>query len=231
MDKEQVKATFDQMAESYDEIWGKLQPFNNALYLAMNSMLAGLPSNAHILVVGAGTGTEIIELATYFPKWTFTALDPSDAMMNVCKKKIQAAGLESRCEFRVGYIEDMAEINKYDAATALLVSQFMTDQDERTAFFKHIARSLKPSGVFINTDLSGDVKTQSYLELLKCWFRVLQGAELTPEMFDILKSAYEHDLGIIAEPQLIALLQNAGFQQSIRFYQVGLIHGWCSTKA
>ena len=45
-----------------------------------------LPEDAQILAVGAGTGVEISHLAAVFPKWRFTALDPSGAMLAECRR-------------------------------------------------------------------------------------------------------------------------------------------------
>src|SRR5690606_20887786 len=134
---------------------------NDALYLLIKSVMAPLPEDARILIVGVGTGTEIIELAHQFPNWKFTALDPSELMIEVCREKIIAAQLHERCEFRVGFLEDHPSDQRYDGAMALLVSQFMTDQIQRTAFFRDIASRLNPKGIFVNADLTGDPRTEA----------------------------------------------------------------------
>ncbi len=230
MDKEQLKATFDQIAGSYDQIWSKLEPFNQSLYLLMSSMMSKLPANAHVVCVGVGTCLEMIELSAHFQQWTFKALDPSEKMIQMCQDKMLKAGLSDRCRFQIGYIEDCPDTESYDGIISLLVSQFLVDQVERTEFFKAICQKLTPQGLFINTDLTGDKKSADYDYLLQSWFKILHGTAVSPEMFNAMRSAYEFDLGILAVEEVEAMLTAAGFNSSVHFFQLGMIHGWCSSR-
>ena len=92
MRDEELKALFDQQAAGYDKQWAGMAPIREALYLLLDALFVGLPDDARILCVGAGTGAEIAHLAERFPGWRFTALDPSGAMLEVCRQRAERAG-------------------------------------------------------------------------------------------------------------------------------------------
>ena len=62
MNKDELKALFDQQASSYDKQWSRMAPINNGLYFLLESVFSELPSDAQVLCVGAGTGKELIYL-------------------------------------------------------------------------------------------------------------------------------------------------------------------------
>lgn len=73
---DELKSIFDQQAADYDRQWAKMAPIRKNLYYLLESVFAGLPADARVLCVGAGTGTELAHLAAKFPGWRFTAVEP-----------------------------------------------------------------------------------------------------------------------------------------------------------
>lgn len=72
-----AKEFFDKQAsETYDQRIKPIAPIIDNLHFLIRLILKDLPSDAHILCVGVGTGTEILELAQAFPYWRFTGIDP-----------------------------------------------------------------------------------------------------------------------------------------------------------
>ena len=86
MRQDEIKALFDRQAASYDTQWEKTAPILNCLHLLLESMFAELPGDARILCVGVGTGAELARLAQANPRWRFTAVEPSGAMLDICRK-------------------------------------------------------------------------------------------------------------------------------------------------
>ena len=81
MEKEELKNVFDRQAAAYDKQWARMAPIRDGLYLLLETVFAGLPADARMLCVGAGTGAELAYFAQRFPRWRFTAFDPSVAML------------------------------------------------------------------------------------------------------------------------------------------------------
>ena len=230
MNNDALKELFDQQAEGYDKQWEKTSPIRDALLFLMESVFAELPATAHLLCIGAGTGAEISYLAARFPRWRFTAVEPSIGMVKVCRRRAQADGFADRCQVIEGYVEAVPERATFDGATCLLVSQFLIDQNARTEFFRGIHQRLLPSGLLVSSDLASDIQSPEYDGLLRLWLTMMSGAGITPEALERLRKAYSTDVAVLPPEAVTAMIAAAGFTAPTVFYQAGLIHGWFSRK-
>ncbi|WP_022963935.1 class I SAM-dependent methyltransferase [Halopseudomonas pelagia] len=230
MRNEELKALFDQQAANYDQQWAGMTPIRDCLHLLLDALFSGLPENARILCVGAGTGVEMAYLAGRFPHWQFTALDPSGAMLDVCRLRATQDGFLSRCSFHQGYLETLATEPRYDGATCLLVSQFLTDPSARTAFFHDIARRLKPGGLLANADLAADTNSPAYQTLLRGWLKLMSSSDVPQEAIERARAAYAKDVAILPAHQVADLIASAGFEVPVQFFQAGLMHAWFSAQ-
>lgn len=231
MHQDEIKALFDQQAANYDTQWAKTAPIRNCLHLLLNSMFAGLPAEANILCIGVGTGDELIYLAMAHPRWRFTAVEPSGAMLAACREKAHKAGLASRCIFHEGYLGTLPDQDRYDAATCFLVSQFILDQSERGGFFREIADRLKPQGILASSDLASDVTSPEYDVLLHAWMDMMSAADVSPEALERMRKAYARDVGVLPPDRIAAIIESGGFELPVQFFQAGLIHAWLSKRA
>ncbi|GGI20574.1 SAM-dependent methyltransferase [Oxalicibacterium faecigallinarum] len=231
MRDDEIKAIFDQQATSYDERWAKTAPIRHALHFLLEAVFATLPVNARILCVGAGTGEEIDYLAKRYPQWKFTVVEPSGAMLDVCRSKAEKGGYLARCEFHEGYLDSLPDQNAFDAATCFLVSQFILDQDARIAFFHSIAARLKPNGILASSDLASDIGSSDYEVLLETWLNMMLAAGIPAAGLEQMRAAYAKDVAILPPARIASMITSAGFDQAVQFYQSGLIHAWFSQRA
>jgi len=231
MRSDEIKAIFDQMASSYDDQWGKTMPIRDGLLFLLEAVFAGLPDNARILCVGAGTGEEIVYLATRFPQWTFAAVDPSSAMLDVCRNKAEKQGFGSRCFFHEGYLDSLPIKDKFDAATCFLVSQFILEREARAAFFHAIAERLRPDGLLASSDLASKVGSREYEATLHIWLNMMASIGIPPEGLERMQAAYAKDVAILPPAEVASIIKSGGFSDPVIFYQAGLIHAWFTNKA
>ncbi len=219
-----------QHAANYDERWAPLAPLRDSLHLQMRFILQELPAAARVLCVGVGTGAELLALARAFPTWRFTAVEPSAPMLDVCRRKAVEAGIADRCAFHVGYLQELPPAEPFDAATTILVSQFITDRARRTDFFRDIARRLRPDGLLITADLT-TIAAGQHESLLTVWSQMMRHIGSSEAQIQALMAAYGRDVALLTVPVMEALLTEAGFVRPVRFSQSLLIHAWFARVA
>lgn len=230
MNDNELKALFDQMAPGYDKQWERTAPINQCLYFLLESVFAALPEDARILCVGAGTGSEILHLASRFPGWRFTAVEPARGMLDVCRRRADEAGIAERCEFHEGYLDSLPAGASYQAATSFLVSQFILDQTARSAFFEQIAERLVPGGMLASSDLSTEQDAPGYDDLLRVWQRTITPTDVSDEGLRRMKATYAKDVAVLPPDQVEAVLRAGGFEAPRTFFQAGLIRAWFARR-
>lgn len=104
----------------------------------MLSATLGSNKQAHILVVGAGGGAqEIVTASVLGPNWRFTAVDPSQPMMEIAVAQLTQKGLAGQTDFHLGYVDDLPAERQFDGATLFGVLHHQPgDKAKRESFSK-----------------------------------------------------------------------------------------------
>lgn len=231
MNKEELKAVFDRQASAYEEQQRKLAPVHEGLYFQLQWIFSGLPRDARILCVGLGAGAELSYLASRFPGWRFSAVEPSGAMLDVCRERAKKEGFVSRCVFHEGYVESLPDLELHDAATCFMVSQFILDKNERSEFFRSISKRLNPRGILVSADLASAVGSPEYEALLKAWVSMLHAANVPADALEKTHSAWEKDVAILPPSDIVSIIKHGGFESATQFYQAGFVHAWFSVRS
>lgn len=217
-------------AAKYDGHFAKLAAFKDALHLAMRLVLEPLPDDANVLIVGAGTGAELAALAKAFPSWRFTVVEPAEAMIELCRQRAEEHGIADRCTFHQGYLETLPVVEPFDAATAILVSQFLTDPEERKGFFAEIAARLAPKGWLVNADLSSGASPTPPAELFEVWRHMMMYTGMPRDDAERNLAAFNKGVSVLPGQEIEGLIVAAGFSQPTLFLQTLFIHAWFATK-
>jgi len=210
-------------ASSYDSQRDKLVPIKDALHLCIHSLLSKLPSNARVLCIGAGTGSELIYLAQAFPQWHFTVVEPAPAMLEVCCQRTKELGFYSRCTFHEGCLDSLPGSGEFDVATSILVSHFIVDPGERSKYFSEISSRLIPGAYMINADLASDMSTSAYKSLLEVWVNMHEHAGVP-----IRVESFGSKVAMVPIGEIESIIKSSGFNTPVLFFQTLLIHAWFS---
>jgi len=188
---------------------------------------ARLPAQAKILVVGAGTGMELVTFAPLNPGWSFVGIDPSADMLTVARKKIAAKDLSNEIELRKGHVDDLNDEEVFDCATCILVMHFLKDDGSKLALLENICRRLKHGAPLVLIDAFGNPGTTDFVENIKAW---KQYPNIAGVPADTVESAFNSVimkmLQFVPESRILSLLGEAGFTRTFRFYSGFLYGGW-----
>jgi len=224
-------------AAIYDTQFAKLAPMRDALHLVTQIALADLAPDAHVLSVGAGTGAEVLSLARIYPGWTFTALDTSAPMLDRCRQRVADQGISHRVHFHVGDIHSLpGDAGPFDAATSILVSQFVVDPIARQRFFRSIADRLRPRGPLVFAELAVEPHDDALREL---WRRAqsldrphpTHAAPAPPSASDKPSESAAKLVSIDPPGDIERLVTAAGFEVPTRVFQTLMIHGWVAQRS
>ncbi len=228
MQDKKTSVVFDkERASAYDKDAAKFAPMADALHFLIRLILSDLPSDARILCVGVGTGTELINLAKAFPKWHFTAVEPAAPMLDICRQRAEECGITSRCTFHEGYLDSLPAADLFDAATCLVVSHFIMQREDRRNFFSQIAARLRPNGYLISSDLSFDPSTATYQNFLELWLGLFQ---MPAEQIEKMRPVFSQNVAVLPPIEVESIIAASGFDQPVLFFQTLLLHAWYAKR-
>lgn len=198
--------------------------------LSLNLLHNYLPPSANILISGAGTGQEALSYSRVNPTWQITGVDPTEKMLSVAIERVNETGLRDRVHLQQGQVKDLPQTPCFEAATSILVMQFIPDDGSKKEYLTEISGRLKPGAKFIIIDLVGDKNTYEFNMFLSAWEarQLLMGEDK-----EEVKRDFEHvrkDLQFITETRMRDLLQETGFKEIHKFFQSYLFNGWIAEK-
>jgi len=218
-------------AQMYDQsirIWCPDYDFIHALLPSVLNFHLGNEVEKNILIVGSGTGTEIINLLQLKSSWNITGVDPSAEMMNQAKEKLNASFPDSNFKLVTGTVHDLPRSQSWDAAVSILVLQFLPDDGSKLQLLQDIAQRLTKGAKLIFVDIYGEGESFMYnLELLRAFIsaKVLESTTIEKGVQHIAQ-----DLFPISSKRLRSLLKEAGFGETHMFTKSLIFGGWITTK-
>ncbi len=193
-----------------------------------------VPANGRVLVVGAGGGLELEDIARAHPGWRFDGVDPSQPMLDLAAQRMQSAGVTgNRVALHHGYVQS-APAGPFDGATCLLTFHFVP-REERVTMVAEIRRRLKPGAPFVAVHLSvadgdageggeGGAGERDLWLARYAAFQVASG--MAPEMADRGRAKVAAELAVLTPEEDEAILREAGFSDVRMFYMGFVFRGW-----
>jgi len=127
-----------------------------AFELATALLRAHCPEDAHLLLIGAGGGTEVGVFGRAVPHWRLTGVDPSANMLALARACVDTYGLADRVQLIQGTVDDLTPIPHYDAATCFYVLMHLPDDGTKQHLLQSIVQRLKAGAPLILVDTVRD---------------------------------------------------------------------------
>lgn len=178
----------------------------------------------NLLVAGCGTGNEINAFVKDAKHWRITGVDPSPYMIAQAQERFLK---DADITLVSGTVADLDATICFNAATLLLVLHFLKDDGHKLQLLKDIAQRLNRHAPFVLLDVTGDVtEIKQNLPILQS----LLPDGIPVEEIQMRMNRIENELHLVAATRLIALLQEAGFEKPVQFYQTSIYKGWITRK-
>jgi len=190
----------------YDDRVRRLFPGYEAMHARVVAELrARAEPGARVLVIGAGTGYEAVELAR--AGYHVVAVDPSEDMLTVARER--AAGAPN-LEFFRGRLEELPHRKRFDAALCLLVMHFLPDDGAKAALLAEARSRCSQAAALLLADLVGEPGTAGFEAAFEAWMTRLATVS-TPEELGRDRERILADVHFISEARELELLRSNGW--------------------
>ncbi|MEM9066917.1 MAG: class I SAM-dependent methyltransferase [Myxococcota bacterium] len=145
-------------AEMYERQIRHVLPGYDLLHsLTFAHLEAILPSAGRLLVVGCGTGHELVRAAAVLPEWSIEAVEKSAAMRFASRGRVNRSGLRRRVR-----VAPTFPAERSDAGLCLLVLHLIPDDGSREALWAELGNAIAPGGTLLTAEIeSMDESTRS----------------------------------------------------------------------
>ena len=218
--------------EEYEELARRVVPGYETLFPMVAALLdPDLPPAGRVLVVGAGTGIELVTLKSARPDLHLHGVDPSSQMLDLARYRVEEAGNVSGITYQLGYAEDVDVPPLFDAATLINVLHFVPDDGSKASLLRSMAKRVTPGGVFVLFDLQGDPDSDEYSSYMPAWQRYWtvmgMSAKERAQLADLIRTG----IHFASPARTVALALDAGFEDPRPFYKSLLYGGWTFRRA
>jgi ubiquinone/menaquinone biosynthesis C-methylase UbiE len=169
-----MASNYDNSAWFYDRLSKVI--FGQALVNAQLYLLKNIPPKSKILIAGGGTGWILEEIAKIHPAGLkITYVEISSKMMALSQKRICG-------DNELVFINQAVENTILSSDYNVVITPFLLDnftEENLSKIFGHIHNSLKPGGLWLNTDfrLTGKWWQKILLGSMLLFFRMICGIE------------------------------------------------------
>ncbi len=180
------------------------------------------PTDARVLVHGAGGGLELEAMASANANWQFVGVDPAQPMLDAAEERL--GELMERVQLHHGYIED-APAGPFDAATSLLTLHFLGEA-ARIETIKQIVDRLKPGAPFAAVHSSFPQGEHERALWLSRYAQFAMAAGVPAAMAEQAKVAVGAMNTMYEPDQDLRMLEAGGLVNVATFYAAFTWRGW-----
>ncbi|WP_226001149.1 class I SAM-dependent methyltransferase [Paenibacillus sp. BJ-4] len=228
--------------------YGHLYEMTDRLITAQLEAQASMQTTEpKLLIIGAGGGQELITLGGRHKAWSFTAVDPSEHMLDLARKRVKQAGIGSKISLVTGTLEDLLCIQRNeqsekqlkqpyeerlydDAATCLLVLHFLRGLESKQALLRQISARLKPGAPFCLASINGCPQDPAFSIQMQAWKGHMLNQGIPLEDWERFAASIGKESDPVSNTVIQEMLADAGFTHITRYYGAFLVNAWFAIK-
>lgn len=181
-----------------------------------------------LLIVGSGTGNEMVQLHQQLPHIHLTGVDPSPEMVNIARLKLPDIIPMTSYKLVTGHVHDLDLHPKYDGATLLLVLHFISGDVAKLELLNALSSRLKQGAKLVFAEIhDADGSFDFNIELLRR-FLIAEGRD--EQIVNQLIDHFKKDLHYSSELHLKKLMAEAGFVSFKKVLQSTVFGAWVASK-
>lgn len=180
-----------------------------------------------MLVVGAGTGEEVLALATALSEPGFVAVEPAVAMANICEARLSERGCSDRVQIHRGLLSRLPASEPFSAATAVPVSQHLPGREGARGFFAETRSRLLPGAILFSADahIPAGVDRKWLMEM---WCTQITCNGISRDQAELMRAGIEQGITIRDEDDLVEQIRAAGFVDVNKLFSSLIYGAWTS---
>lgn len=213
----------------YDTLIRQVVPGYDDLHLSLLALLGGIPADGEVMVVGIGSGSELVTLGRA-SSWRLLGVEPSEQMIAITRDRLHRAGLETRVRIHHGYTDDLPADLRVQAATLVCVLHFLPDDGAKLGLLRSIAARLAPGAPLVLVDGHGAPGTAGFGRDWDGWMEFIRLKGLTGTELEHYRRQVETGIHFVPEERMRELLREAGFGAVQPFYRAFVFGGWLATR-
>lgn len=215
----------------YDRFIRRVVPAYEALFPAALALLdPAVGGRGRVLVVGTGSGSELVTFAAARPGWSLTGVDLSEQMLRITRGRLEQRGLADRVTLHHGPADSLPAGAAFDGATLGLVLHFLPDDGAKLVLLRAIAARLRRGAAFVLVDAAGDPESPGHRRIMAAWDVWLGETGLTAAERRDYRAQVDAGVHFVSEARLRELLLEAGFDDLLPFYRFFPFNGWVATR-
>ena len=210
-------------------------PGHDVLHEIARAAIQATASEAQrVLVVGPGPGDALPALLNACADAGVTVLEPSELMLEQCRKTLSDHPGSSRCRLLPCTLNEALEGELNGARFDLVVCHnvvHLLRSDEQTAMLRDLTQCTAEGGVLLLSAYSEPEDGESLRELFNATWQRLGDRGVPAEIIEAMKNSRNKVVFSLDASRLAAALDQAGWRPPVQLYQGLFIRLWLCRAA
>ncbi|WP_017473190.1 class I SAM-dependent methyltransferase [Amphibacillus jilinensis] len=197
-------------------------PGYDLIYEQMLAIIEASLAPKKVLVVGAGGGQELLILGNRYPQAFYTALDPSEIMLELARKRISHVAL--KVDWQETTLDNLSDKKEYDVVTCHLVLHFL--KEEKEAFLEEISKKVKVGGLLFISAIMEEEKTKT----IPFWLQHMKFYNISVADCERFATSFNKTTHPLSPSLLQKVLQRNGYETIIPYFKSYAVEGYVAKR-